>query len=80
MPNSDINILHIAPFRYSKRLQIDLIVLLFNNDYFTMVEEIFENWYPKKLQIDSIILLSDDEIGWNLSSLYLSFFFPEKEI
>ena len=33
---------------YSKRLQIDLIVLL-SDDYFTMVEENYGNWHSKRL-------------------------------
>ena len=41
-------------------LQIGLILLLFDNYYFTMVEEIFEIWHSEMLQIGLILLLFDN--------------------
>ena len=37
---------------HSEMLQIGLILLLFDNYYFTMVEEIFEIWFSETLQIE----------------------------
>ena len=45
---------------HSEMLQIDLILLLFDNYYFTMVEENFEIWFSETLQIGLILLLFDD--------------------
>ena len=41
-------------------LETGLILLLFSNHYFTLVEENFENWLSETLQIGLIWLLSDN--------------------
>ena len=41
-------------------LQIDRILLLTFNHYFTIVEEILEIWFSETLQIKSILLLADN--------------------
>ena len=47
-------------FGISKKLQINLTLLLSDSDSFTMVEENIENWHSEKLQIGLIFLLSDN--------------------
>ena len=50
---------------FSETLQISLILLLFDDHYFTMVEETFEIWHYEMLQI-GLILLHFDNHYFNL--------------
>ena len=45
---------------HTRKLQIGLILLFYDNLSFTIVEENFENWHSSNLQIGLILLLSDN--------------------
>ena len=55
----------------SETLQIDSILLLDDNNYFTKVEENFEIWLSETLQIDSILLLADNHYFTIVEELFL---------